>query len=327
MQPKVVMVYPLVAALGERMLEEKMQIVRPKGEDEASISAVLEDAEAIVLRGPAQLTARMIERAPKLKVIAAQGAGTDNIDIAAATKRGIPVIYGAGIAPDAVAEYVIGAAVVAHRQFTVAHREFTAGRANWSTRMRDLMGFELTGTTFGVIGFGNIGKSVAKKARGAFNCEILAYDPHLPAGTGKELGRLVSDLDELLDKSSTVSVNTPLTPETRGMLKRAQLKRIGPNGVLIDAARGGVVHEADLIAALNAGELKGAVVDVFDPEPPSSEQVARLAAAKNIILTPHIAGVTDQSQIGLARNVAQGVLDVMAGRRPSQVRNPEVLKS
>jgi phosphoglycerate dehydrogenase-like enzyme len=325
MLPKVVMVYPLVAVVGEQMLEEKTQLVRPKGQDEASISAALEDAVAIVLRGPAQLTARMIERAPKLKVIAAQGAGTDNIDVAAATRRGIPVVYGAGIAPDAVAEYVIGAAVIAHRQFQKAHREFTTGLVDWGTRMRDLKGFELTGTTFGVIGFGNIGRSVAKKARGAFNCEILAYDPLLPPGTGKEFGRLVSDLDELLDKSSTVSINAPLTPETRGMLKRAQLKRIGPDGVLIDAARGGVVHEADLIAALNAGELKGAVMDVFDPEPPSNEQVARLAAARNTILTPHIAGVTDQSQIALAKNVAQGVLDVLAGRRPSQVLNKEVL--
>ena len=326
MQPKVVMVYPLVNAIGERMLAEKMRLVWPKGEDAASISAALEDAEAIILRGPARLTAEMIDKAPKLKVIAAQGAGTDNIDVAAATRRGIPVIYGAGIAPDAVAEYVIGAAVVAHRQFLVSHREFASGSVNWGTRMRDLMGFELTGTTFGVIGFGNIGRSVAKKARGAFNCEILAYDPHLPPGTGKEYGRLVRDLDELLEKSSTVSVNTPLTPETRGMLKRDQLKRIGPDGVLVDAARGGVVHEADLIAALNAGELKGAVVDVFDPEPPSNEQVARLASARNIILTPHIAGVTNQSQIALSKNVAQGVLDVLAGRRPAQVLNTEVLK-
>ena len=325
MPGKVVIVYPLVDPVGERMLAEQLEIVRPKGEDGASISAALRDAQAIILRGPAQLTAAMIDAAPNLKVIAAQGAGTDNIDVAAATRRRIPVVYGAGVAPDAVAEFTIGAAVAAHRQFQLAHNGMATGSVSWLTRMRDLTGFELTGSTFGIVGFGNIGKSVARKARAAFGCEILAYDPFVKADSVRDLGRVVSDLGELLEKSDTVSVHTPLTPQTRGLIGRDQLRLIGSQGVLVDVARGGIVVETDLIAALNAGELKGAVIDVFDPEPPSKQQVERHSAARNIILTPHIAGVTDKSQRALSMNVAQGVLDVLAGRRPAQVLNSEVL--
>lgn len=324
--PKVVLVYPLTDPAGERMLEEKTRIVRPKGDDQASLREALADADAICLRGPARLTAELIEQAPRLKVIGAQGSGTDNIDVAAATRRGIPVIHGAGAAPRAVAEYTLAAMVAAHRGFLASHRRITSGPVDWIKRQEEQGGTELTGTTLGIIGFGYIGKLVAKVARAAFDLQVLAYDPFIPRDSGGQLARLVDNLDEMLEASLTVTVHASLNPTSRGLVRRTQLRRIGPNGALVHVARGGIVDEADLVAALKAGELKAAVVDVYENEPPTREQVARLAEAPNIFLTPHNAGWTDQSKVQLSQNVAQGVLDVLAGRPPRKVANPEVLK-
>lgn len=323
-QAKVVLVYPLPEAVGERMLAEQTSIVRPAGDDAASIEAVLGDADAIILRSPARITAAMIDKAPVLKVIGAYGAGTDNIDVAAATQRGIVVVSGVGIGHQSVAEYTIASAVAAHRQFFISHQRMTSGPVDWVRRVHEQRGTELTGTTWGVIGLGAIGRAVAKKAHGAFECRILAYSPHAPRDPKPDYLRFVDELDELLEASLTVSVHTPLSAATRGLLRRPQLRRIGPNGVLIHVARGGIVDETDLVAALNAGELKGAVLDVFENEPPTAEQVARLASARNILLTPHNSGITDQAQVALATNVAQGILDVLSGKRPARVANPEV---
>ena len=325
-RPKVVMVYPLPEAIGEQMLAAETEIVRPSADDPATLREAARGADAIILRSPARIDEALMDSAPSLKVIGSYGAGTDNIDVAAATERGIVVVSGTGIGHQSVAEYTIAAAVAVHRQFVGSHLRLAAGPPDWIRRVHEQRGTELTGTIFGVIGFGAIGRSVAHKAHHAFDCRILAYSPRAPRDSAPGYVTFVDNLDELLDASLTVSVHTPLTAATRGLLRRPELRLIGPRGVLVNVSRGGIVDEDDLVNALNAGELKGAAVDVFENEPPSARQIAHLISARNILLTPHNSGITDQAQVALSRNVAQGVLDVLVGRRPERTANPQVFK-
>lgn len=323
--PRVVLVYSLPDPVGDALLAAKTEIIRPSGDDAAAIGAALQEADAIVIRGPARLTAALIDAAPRLKVIAATGAGSDCIDVEAATRRRIPVLHGAGVAPRAVAEYALAAMVAAHRRFLGLHQRLNAGPVDWvRERMTSLRGVELSGTTLGIIGMGNIGQALARMARGAFDMKVLAYDPYLAAGAAAGIAELVGDMNDMLEASMTVSVHVPLNASTRGLLRREHLRRIGPGGVLVNTSRGGIVDEADLAAALHAGELKGAVIDVFDNEPPNAAQVARLSGAPNVLLTPHVAGCTDQAFAGVSRNAAEGVIAVLEGRRPARVVNPQV---
>lgn len=322
--PHVTLVYPLPDAQVEERLRSLAEVVVPDSVAPEDLAEAVRGSEAVILRGPAQLTGEMIATAPHLKVIGAQGSGTDNIDVDAATARGIPVVHGAGIAPLPVAEWVIGAMVVGHRQFAHLDRLLRGPGVAWEQRLSTYRGTQLTGTTLGIIGYGHIGREVARMARAAFDVEVVVFDPYLSAGADLTGIRRIEDLDELLAESDTVTVHVPLLDSTRGLVDRAGLARIGSNGVLVDAARGGVVDEDALIAALTAGELKAAVLDVFDPEPPTPERLAVLASAPGLIMTPHVAGVTDRGLHDLSANVVDGVLAALAGERPARVVNPEV---
>ena len=343
------LVYPLPDPAGEAVLATGTQIVRLADDREATILAAIADADAIVLRGPAQLSATMIEGAPRLRVIGALGSGTDNIDVAAATRRGIPVVHGAGLAPRAVSEWVVGAMVACHRGFNRLDRAVRAGIDDWSVRPARYRATELTGTVVGIVGYGFIGRSVARVVQAAFDADVVVYDPLLtatdPTPTNHEVFglvgaitptnpktypvvggvRRVDRLEELLDASMTVTVHVPLLPSTKGLFGEDELRRIGPGGVLLNASRGGVVDEAALVAVLCEGALKAAAVDVFADEPPTAEQVARLASAPNLLLSPHVAGITDQALSALSIGVAEGVLAVLRGARPDRLVNPEVL--
>jgi D-3-phosphoglycerate dehydrogenase / 2-oxoglutarate reductase len=320
---RVVLVYALAHPVGEQRLREAgCEVAVLDGDDEQSLIDGLRDADAVVLRGPARLTARVIESAPRLRAIGALGAGTDNIDVEAAARRGIPVLHNAGVAPQAVAEFALGAGIAAHRQLVKAHRMMAAGEADWEGRFVSLIGREMTATTFGVIGLGNIGREVARMASCILGGEVLGHDPwvepsQLPAGVER-----VDDLRELLRRSSTVSVHCALTAQTRGLIGREELRLIGPDGVLVDTARGGIVDQEALIAALHAGELRAAVLDVFDPEPPDRALLQRLAETPNLTLTPHIAGITTRSQERLARGVADNVIAALDGAELTRVVNP-----
>jgi D-3-phosphoglycerate dehydrogenase / 2-oxoglutarate reductase len=323
---RVVLVYPLAHPAGEQTLRDAGCEVRVlDGDDEPSLVEGLAGADAVIVRGPAKITARVIDGAPRLRAIAGLGAGTDNIDVEAATRRGIPVLHNAGIAPQAVAEFAIGAAIAAHRRLLTAHTVTAGGDADWNGRFTTLIGTEMTGTTFGVIGLGNIGREVARMAGCMFDATVLGYDPLVGAENAPPGVELVDDLHDLLRRSSTVSIHCALTPQTRGLIGREELRMIGPEGVLVDSARGGIVDQEALIEALTAGELRGAVLDVFEPEPPGPELVRRLAATPNLVLTPHIAGITTRSQERLARAVAESVVSVLDGVPPARVVNPAVL--
>jgi D-3-phosphoglycerate dehydrogenase len=290
-----------------------------------TIHQAVRGADVVILRGPAKLTAETITEAAKLRVIGALGAGVDNIAVSAATAAGIPVVNGSGVAPRAVAEFCIGSAIAAHRNILGMHRAMVNDTVDWRTRLSLLAGTELSGTTFGVIGFGNIGREVARLARATFDARVVAFDPFAASGTTLPGVEMVESLDELLTASLTVTVNAALTEESRGMLGRRELELIGPEGIVVNAARGGIVDEDALIKVVSEGGLKGAVLDVFAEEPPDPEHIRRLAAVPGITLTPHMAGVTTASQEVLSRSVAAEVLAVLRGEVPTQIVNPEVL--
>jgi phosphoglycerate dehydrogenase-like enzyme len=295
---KVASVHPLNRDFVE-LTPASIEVEVSRSSDPGDIAAVLADADAVLMRGPGFLARPILEAAPKLRLVCAIGSGTDSIDVEGATALGLPVLSGRGAAPSAVAEYVVGAMVTGHRQLLDVSRQFTAHGMDWNERLA-WRGRELRGTNLGIVGFGAIGRLVAHMARAAYGVNVLVHDPYLDEGMAAKDITVISTLPELLEKSDTVSVNVPLTPSTRGLIGRPELGFIGPDGVLINTSRGGVVDEMALVEALTGRRLKAAVLDVFEHEPPTRARLARLAGTPGLVLTPHIAGITDQSGRALA---------------------------
>jgi phosphoglycerate dehydrogenase-like enzyme len=320
---RVVMVFPLPDEAGESILAEAVDVLRPETTDEHGIAAVLSGAHGIIIASPGRMTPALFAAGPMLEVVATPGSGFDHIDVGAATRRSVPVLNGTGVAPNAVAEYVIGAMISAHRGFPDRHQALASDRLDWSTRMAQHVGTELTGTTVGIVGYGAIGKRVAQLVALTFDARVLVYDPFVDPSLVAPPATAVADLTTLLKQSSTVTIHVPLSDETRGLIGRAELRLIGSDGVLIDAARGGIVDESALVESLHGGALKAAVIDVFEPEPPTHAQLTVLANTPNLLMTPHIAGVTDQALRALSSNIATSVVSVLRGDRVRNIVNPE----
>lgn len=327
-RPTILLVYPLPARSGEDLLRSEATVVVPESDSQDALERALRDVDAIIVWGPARLGADLIEGAPRLRAIGTPGSGVDPIDVAAATRRGIPVIHTQGAAPRGVAEYAMGAMVMAHRNILGMQRRLLAGSVVWRDRLDEFAAMELTGTTLGIVGYGFIGRTLATMASAAFEMEVLTFDPFLDRAD-PDLGpaRVVDTLEELLKASQTVSIHAPLTDSTRGLIGREELQWLGRDGVLVNAARGGVVDGPALIDALRNRVIKGAVVDVHDPEPPTPEQLAELAATPNLIVTPHVAGVTHRGNDIISMSVAEGVLTALRGERPVTVANPGIYQS
>jgi len=184
--------------------------------------------------------------------------------------------------------------------------------------------FDLEGKTLGIVGMGRIGMLVCQKAQAAFNMKILAYDPLVPQDVMEKAGAKVAAIPEILKASDVVTLHVPSTPETRGLIGAAQLQVMKRSAFLINCARGPIVDEAALVQALKDGTIAGAGLDVFDPEPPKPDNP--LFGLPNVILSPHSAGLTVECVIRMATHAAQAIMDVLEGRRPEGVVNPEVFK-
>jgi (S)-sulfolactate dehydrogenase len=273
------------------------------------LAALLADARALVVRNRTQVRGAVLEAAPRLVVVGRLGVGLDNIDLAACAARGIEVCPATGANDVSVAEYVITAVLVLLRGAWFATAEVAAGA--WP-RTR-LMGREAGGRRLGLVGFGAIARETARRAR-ALGMTVAAFDPFVavddPAWREHAVERL--ELAALLATSDAVSLHVPLTDATRDLIDAAALARMKPGAVLVNAARGGVVDEAALAAALRAGALGGAALDVFATEPlPAGSP---LAGVPNLILTPHIAGVTEDSNIRVSAVTAANVRRVLDRR-------------
>jgi (S)-sulfolactate dehydrogenase len=276
----------------------------------SALVAALADAEALIVRNRTQVTPQLLAAAPKLCVVGRLGVGLDNIDIAACANRGIEVIPATGANALAVAEYVIGTTMLLLRGAYAASAEVAAGE--WP-RTRLGNGREIAGKTLGVVGFGGIGRLTARLARG-LGMRVTGCDPALSpsAAAWSEEGVTCSTLDVVLRNADVVTLHVPSTPATRHLIDSSRLAAMKPDAVLINTSRGGVVDEAALASALRAGKLGGAALDVFEREPlPSGSE---LANCPNLVLTPHVAGVTRESNERVSALIATRVAAFLAAR-------------
>ena len=275
----------------------------------AELGALLANAAAIIVRNRTQVDAKLLAAAPLLKVVGRLGVGLDNIDQPACAARGIEVIPATGANALAVAEYVIGTAMVLLRGVYFGTGTVAAGQ--WP-RAALSDGCEMAGKTMGIVGFGGIGRLTGRLAR-ALGMNTIGFDAQLAADAvvwSEEQTRPQPSLDALVAAADVVTLHVPLTPQTRNLVDAARLARCKPSAVLINTARGGVVDEAALAVALRAGKLGGAALDVFDHEPLPAGST--LADCPNLILTPHVAGVTRESNVRVSTLIADKVAAALA---------------
>jgi (S)-sulfolactate dehydrogenase len=268
-------------------------------------------AKGLIVRNRTRVTAAVIGKAAKLRVIGRLGVGLDNIDLAACKARGIVVCPATGANAVSVAEYVLATTLLLAR-FPAYMGSAALVGGGWPREAAG-NGREIAGLRLGLIGFGSIGQTVAAKAR-AFGLAVAAFDDFVPTSSAAWKGIERLDLDALLAQSDVVSLHCPLTPETRNLIDARRLKAMKRGAYLIDTARGGIVDEAALADALKTGQLGGAALDVFETEPIDKASGARFAGVPNLILTPHIAGVTRDSNDRISAITVQNVLKVLEAR-------------
>ena len=250
------------------------------------------DARAIIVRNATQVDDELLAAAPNLKVVARLGVGLDNIDLDICKKHGIEVCPAIGANAASVAEYVIATSLILLRGQALRSTADVVGGA-WD-RQRFSSGVEIGGRCLGIIGFGSIGQVVAAKAI-AMGMNIIAYDAVLPENAAAWNNAKRTSLDDLIARADVITLHCPLTAETRDLINKEQFERMKTGAILVNSARGGIVNEAACAAALKSGHLGGAALDTLDSEPIDSATGAMFAGIENLILTPHIAGVTQDA--------------------------------
>ncbi|MBN9606185.1 MAG: phosphoglycerate dehydrogenase [Actinomycetales bacterium] len=275
------------------------------GTDRPALLAALGEADAILIRSATRMDAEAIGAGVHLKVIARAGVGLDNVDIPAATEAGVMVVNAPTSNIISAAELTIGHILSLARRIPAAHASLTAGQWKRSA----YTGVELYEKTVGIIGLGRIGALIAARLQ-AFGVDVVAYDPYVTAARAQQLGVRLLSLDELLAQSDFVTIHMPKTPETTGMIGAAQLAAMKPTAYVVNVARGGLIDEAALAAALHAGTIAGAGIDVFTSEPPTDDA---LTSAPNIVVTPHLGASTDEAQEKAGISVARSVKLALEG--------------
>src|SRR5215813_4416165 len=264
----------------------------------------LVDCEGLIVRSETKVNAGVMDAAKKLRVIGRAGVGVDNIDVPAATARGIVVMN----APDGntitTAEHTIALLVALARNVPQANTSVKASK--WERKR--FIGAELQGKTLGIVGLGRIGRAVATRAR-AFGMKIVAHDPFIGADQARELEIESTSLDEVFSRADFLTVHTPLTNETRGIVGREAFAKMKNGARVINCARGGLIDEAALFAAIQAGKIAGAALDVFEQEPPPAEHP--LLALEEVIVTPHLGASTTEAQEEVAFTVAEQMRDYL----------------
>lgn len=270
------------------------------------IKELIPEARALIVRNRTKINDDILSAGPNLEVIGRLGVGLDNIDMPACDRHGVTVCPATGSNNVSVAEYAITAALMLFKGSFYAKDEILAGE--WPRNK--YIGLEARGKTLGLLGFGMIGQSAAKMARG-LEMKVIAHDPYQPEDApGWQLAESVS-LDDLFARSDILSVHTPLMPETRNLVDAAAMAKMKKGSFLVNTARGGIINEDDLVTALKSGQIGGAALDVFADEPLSKEAAAKFADAPNLIMTPHISGVTEESSAAISIITVENVLRVL----------------
>ncbi len=316
---RVLLIFPDTPESVIALLQTETEVIGPIGELE-DWQAKLHDAAAVITIVQPQFTGAVMDGAPLLRVIGRPGIGVDNVDLGAATERGICVVN----TPDAptvpVVEKVIGWVLMLAHHLRDADR--VARAPSWHGRSA-LLGNDLAGKTLGLIGVGRVGSRVAQICTNAFGMRVLAFDPYADAEHVHQFGiKRVERLDDLLPVVDFLSVNCPLTPETRGMIDARRLRALKPTAYLINSARAQVVDETALVQALRERWIAGAALDVFAVEPPPADHP--LLHLDNVILSPHSGSFTREGMLRMLTQTAEQVLMVLNGKRPPNLVNPEV---
>ncbi len=266
-----------------------------------------------------QVTAALLTRTPRLIAASSNGAGYDTIDVDACTGAGVAVVNQSGGNKEAVAEHALAMMLTLSKRIVEADRHARTGQ---KIDRAMYVGRELNGRTVGVLGIGNVGGRLAAMCRAAFNMRVLAYDPLLTTEQIKSRGAEKVELDELLAQSDFVSVHCPLTKQNRKMMGAAQFAKMRPEAYFITTARG-FIHDEDALAnALRAKQIAGAGLDVWEDEPPPHDHP--LMAFDNVMVSPHVAGSTIEARENMGRIAAEQTLDILDGRKPPRLINPEV---
>ncbi|MFA6507222.1 MAG: hydroxyacid dehydrogenase [Treponemataceae bacterium] len=275
-----------------------------------AICADVVDCSAILAR-TAQFPAAVFRAGKQLKVIGRHGVGFDNIDVAVATELGIQVTYAPESNASSVSEHAIGLLVATARNYIRQDREFRAG--NFEVR-NQVKGVDLEGKTLAIIGAGRIGAIVARKALRGLDMKVIAYDPIVKSLPNLPEVEFVSSIEDAFKRADFVTLHLPSLPQTKGIVNKKLLALLKPTAYFINAARGELVVEEDLIAVLKDKKIAGAALDVFREEPPAKDNP--LFALDNVILTPHSAALTKECTTRMALHAAMGIDDVLSGRAP-----------
>jgi len=281
------------------------------------LKKILPEYDAIIIRSETKLKADIIEAGNRLKVIGRAGIGLDNVDLSAATKKGVVVMNTPQENAIAAAEHTIAMMLAASRKIPQATASMRAGK--WEKKK--FMGVELYNKTLGLIGIGVIGTIVADRARG-LKMKAIGYDPYLPAEAAEKKGVELVSLDELLSRSDFITIHTPLTEETRDLIDENALSKMKDGVILVNCARGGIINEKHLYEAIRAGKVAGAALDVFEKEPATGNPLLEL---EGVISTPHLGAATGEAQENVAIAIAQQIVDYLVhGEARNAVNMPAV---
>ena len=303
-----VLVVETIAPEGLAYLRERgVQVDELTKASHAELYARLPEYDGLITRSGTAVTTELLDHAPRLRIVGRAGVGVDNVDVEACSRRGIVVCnapYGNVVS---AAEHTLGMLLTLVRRIPEAHARLKA--LEWN---RGIYGAELYRKTVGVVGLGKVGSRVAARLRG-FETDVLVYDPYVPESRAKDLGARVVGFEALLHEADIVTFHVPLTPETENMVTARELAGMKRGVRLVNCARGGIVNEADLLAALESGHVAGAAIDVWSEEPPAGDVLRRLIQHPRVVVTPHLGANSGEAQVNVAVDVARQLVAFRAG--------------
>jgi len=316
---KIVLTKKLSAASQALFEGTDVQLVNvPEGDVDAFVNE-LKDADAVLLSTAFRVDADVIAACPNLKVISRTGVGVDNVDVAAASERGIMVLNTPAANALSVAEHALTLICALSKQLFYYGEETRKG--NFKVR-RENRCVDMDGKTLGLIGCGQIGRLVAKKCEGAFNMKTIGYDPFIPNDIDNI--KIIKDIDDVIKNADVISMHLPLNEDTRNIINADKLAMMKPTAFVINTSRGGIVDEEALATALIEGKIAGAGFDVFSTEPPAEDNP--LLTAPNCIITPHSAALTKECSQRVAFEAAKGIADFVKGEEPKFIFNRRALQ-
>ena len=313
---RILVVEPL-AAEGIELLRRHHDVDERLGLAREEIIAILPDYDALVVRSQVKVDAEMIAAGTRLVVVGRAGVGVDNVDLEASTRSGITVVNAPTGNTIAAAELTIALLLGLARKTAAA--DASMRRGEW--KRSQFTGIELRGKTLGIVGLGKIGQAIAVRAR-AMQMTVIASDPFVTPEQAATLRVELVPFDDVVARADAITVHVPKTKATSGLINAAAIERMKPGVLLLNVARGGIIDEADLAAALHSGRVAGAGIDVYTAEPPTGNP---LLGAPNTLLTPHLGASTEEAQVAVAEEVAEQILDVLAGRPARYAVNAPLL--